>query len=262
MSQQRTSIGVPIAVAAVIIISLAALGYYQFVYLPSTPNETRTTSQTLNIKTVQINMTEGSAAKFDDAYTPNPAKLVIGINNSIIVFNDDKQSGGVPHTLTDRNGGFDTGIIQYGEKSKTILIDKPGTYNYFCVIHPTTMRGQIVVTQGSGSTQTTETTTTTQSSPTSTAPALSVSIPNGAAINQKINGYEPATVTVKVGANNTVTWTNNDGSPHTVTARDRSFDSKNMNAGDVFTFTFTKSGTFEYFCLYHPWMKGTVVVKS
>jgi len=62
--------------------------------------------------------------------------------------------------------------------------------------------------------------------------------------------------------NNTVEWKNNDDTPHTVTAVDKSFDSGNLNAGDVFTHTFTTPGTYQYSCSYHPWMKGTVIVKS
>ena len=65
-----------------------------------------------------------------------------------------------------------------------------------------------------------------------------------------------------IGVNNTVQWTNNDIAPHTVTAVDKSFDSGELNTGDTFTYTFTTPGTYQYGCSYHPWMKGTVIVKA
>jgi len=55
--------------------------------------------------------------------------------------------------------------------------------------------------------------------------------------------------TVPVGT--TVTWTNADSAPHTVTADDGSFVSGNMNTGDTFTFTFDEPGTYAYYCEYH-----------
>jgi len=69
-------------------------------------------------------------------------------------------------------------------------------------------------------------------------------------------------VTVVIGVNNTVTWVNNDSAPHTVTADDGSFDSGNIAPAGTFTFTFTRPGTYEYYCAYHNWMLGTVIVKA
>ena len=69
-------------------------------------------------------------------------------------------------------------------------------------------------------------------------------------------------IDVVIGVNNTVVWTNKDSTPHTVTSTTKLFDSGNMNAGDTFTFTFTTPGTYSYVCSYHPWMKGTVIVKG
>jgi len=55
---------------------------------------------------------------------------------------------------------------------------------------------------------------------------------------------------------------NNDNAAHTVTAKDGSFDSGNMGSGSSYTHTFTTPGTYRYFCAYHSWMVGTVVVKA
>jgi plastocyanin len=70
--------------------------------------------------------------------------------------------------------------------------------------------------------------------------------------------FDPADVEVAAGT--TVTWTNNDGTPHRVKANDDSFDSDDMSQGDTFEHTFDTAGTFDYICAIHPSMKGTVTV--
>jgi plastocyanin len=72
--------------------------------------------------------------------------------------------------------------------------------------------------------------------------------------------FGPATVTVKVG--DTVTWTNEDQDPHTVTSQDRNgpLRSATMNTGDSYQYKFTKAGSYAYLCTIHPFMTGTVVV--
>jgi plastocyanin len=42
----------------------------------------------------------------------------------------------------------------------------------------------------------------------------------------------------------------------------QSFDSTNMNKGDIFKVTLTIPGTYLYHCTYHSWMKGTIIVKA
>jgi len=87
-----------------------------------------------------------------------------------------------------------------------------------------------------------------------------VVIPNGAAANTNSPGYTPNIITVVIGMNSTVTWVNKDIAPHTVTATNKAFDSGNLNPGASFTFTFTLPGTYTYYCSYHSWMKGEVIV--
>ena len=72
--------------------------------------------------------------------------------------------------------------------------------------------------------------------------------------------FSPTTLTVKAGT--TVTWTNNDGMVHTVTADDASFDSGNIAmTGGKYSKVFSTAGTYTYHCTIHPTMKGTIVVK-
>ena len=67
-----------------------------------------------------------------------------------------------------------------------------------------------------------------------------------------------APLTVQVGT--TVTWTNADQMHHTVTAASGSFDSGDLGQGATFSYTFTKEGTYDYTCTYHPNMLGQVIV--
>ena len=69
----------------------------------------------------------------------------------------------------------------------------------------------------------------------------------------------PATITIPVGT--TVRWTNHDDIPHTVVSDDKTFKSKALDTDEQFTYTFTKAGTYNYFCSIHPKMTAVVVVK-
>ncbi|WP_236572824.1 cupredoxin domain-containing protein [Streptomyces sp. GS7] len=70
--------------------------------------------------------------------------------------------------------------------------------------------------------------------------------------------FSPSTLTVSKGT--TVTWTNEDRAPHTVTGSG-GLNSPTLWGGDSYTFTFKTAGTFSYGCDIHPFMHGTVVVK-
>ncbi|MGZ4860700.1 MAG: cupredoxin domain-containing protein [Candidatus Angelobacter sp.] len=71
--------------------------------------------------------------------------------------------------------------------------------------------------------------------------------------------FSPGTITVAAGS--TVRWTNHDDIPHNVVSADKSFKSKAMDTDENFSFTFTKPGTYSYFCSIHPKMTGKVVVQ-
>jgi amicyanin len=71
--------------------------------------------------------------------------------------------------------------------------------------------------------------------------------------------FTPATVTVAAGS--TIRWTNRDDIPHNVVSEDKSFKSKAMDTDEQFSYTFTKPGTYSYFCSIHPKMTGKIVVQ-
>ena len=73
--------------------------------------------------------------------------------------------------------------------------------------------------------------------------------------------FKPKALSVTVGT--TVTWVNRDDVPHTATSEGdtKVFDSKALDTDDKYSFTFTKPGTYKYYCKIHSHMTGTVVVK-
>jgi len=78
--------------------------------------------------------------------------------------------------------------------------------------------------------------------------------------------FIPSTVVITVGG--TVTWENTDTAAHTSSSGtptdgpDGVFDSSLIMAGGSYSHTFDTAGTFDYFCMVHPWMQGTVIVEA
>ncbi len=79
-------------------------------------------------------------------------------------------------------------------------------------------------------------------------------------VHVKNFAFVPDKVTINAGQ--TVRFVQDDDTPHTVTAVDKSFDSGNLDKGQSWTHTFDKAGTYAYVCAYHATMKGTVVVRE
>jgi plastocyanin len=79
-----------------------------------------------------------------------------------------------------------------------------------------------------------------------------------AAVSIKNMAFSPDTITVKTGT--TVTWTNMDDVPHTVTEISGLFNSANLAAGSYYSYTFNTAGSFTYHCLIHAMMKNGLVI--
>ena len=77
--------------------------------------------------------------------------------------------------------------------------------------------------------------------------------------------FTPQNVTVIIGTNNTVQWTNKDSADHSVVSDQGdsiSFNSGALGPGQTFVYTFSTPGVYPYYCSFHPgWMKGTITVK-
>jgi plastocyanin len=77
----------------------------------------------------------------------------------------------------------------------------------------------------------------------------------------KIDNFSFTPHTLKVAPGTTVTWVNRDDIPHTVVSTNQLFKSKALDTDDKFSYTFTKAGSYAYFCSLHPKMTGEVVVE-
>ena len=175
----------------------------------------------------------------DDAGGFVPGELTIDLGQTVAFINAHHDE----HTAT--GSGFDTGVIASGDVA-TVTLDTAGRFAYACQIHPV-MTGSIGVRGADGVVP--ETQSASQEVP---ADATTVRIVNLA--------FNPAEVTISTGS--TVSWTNDDSVPHTVTSTDGVFDSGIFDPGANFTWTFDQPGSFPYACQIHPQMQGTVIAEG
>ena len=155
----------------------------------------------------------------------------------------------VAHTVTsalDFGETFDSSLISAGEIYTLDTNDlEIGEYEYLCIIHPW-MVATIVIEAPVEQTK--------------------VLIPLGSAILEDEQlYYDPEVLNISIGT--TVIWNNVDNTMHTATSGtpdngfDGVFDSDILSVGDTFEFIFNDSGTYNYYCILHPWMVGTVNVE-
>ena len=94
-----------------------------------------------------------------------------------------------------------------------------------------------------------------------------ISIPQGTAVPgcETTNAcFSPAMVSINAG--DTVEWVNEPTAAHTVTGGSPAmgpsggFDSSLLMANANYAFTFDEAGSYDYFCMIHPWMSGTVII--
>jgi plastocyanin len=168
----------------------------------------------------------------------DPSSLTIAPGTAVTWENADVDR----HRLRTTSGpvDFDSGNLEPGD-SFTFTFNTEGTYSYLDDRNDDNPNyyGTVIVASGGGEPPT---------DPPSTGTTVDI-------VNRL---FRPANITISAGT--TVTWRNVDDRPHTVTARDRSFDSGIFDTGGSWQRTFNSAGTFEYFCILHPDMVGTVTV--
>lgn len=82
-----------------------------------------------------------------------------------------------------------------------------------------------------------------------------------AKVEVKIDNFAFTPQELTIAAGTTVEWVNRDDIPHVVVSDDKkTFKSKALDTDEKFSFTFTKPGTYTYFCSIHPKMTGKVIV--
>lgn len=104
---------------------------------------------------------------------------------------------------------------------------------------------------------------------TTTSATTHIAIPSGTGASQALN-FSPQTVKVVIGINNTVTWTNNDNTNHTIifdsapsgVSLTSLTDPNNLVAGNSYSVTLSTAGTYQFHCEIHSWMHGTITVAA
>jgi len=231
----------------------------------------------------QVDTAEGSGGpgceETNECYIPYSITITVGDTvqwNNVDTAAHTVTSGSIQDGAT---GLFDSSLFMSGETFE-FTFDEAGTYDYFCMVHPW-MTGIVVVTDGTEMVveepveepivmePEPEPLPEPTLEPQSDLPmSLTISAPDGSGVpgcEETNECYIPYDATVAVGA--TVTWSNDDTAAHTVTSGNVNagptgvFDSGLFMAGATFEFTFDEAGTYDYFCMVHPWMTGIIHVE-
>ncbi|QLH07239.1 cupredoxin domain-containing protein [Nitrosopumilus ureiphilus] len=190
-----------------------------------------------------ITILEGSTQQGNPDYDPDVAVVPQGY--TVEWTNADS----LVHTVTSSEGfgeTFDSSMIDVGGIFTLDTTDlEIGEHEYVCSLHPYMVATLIIEAP---------------KEPTK------ITIPEGAAILEEGQiFYDPEAIDVAVGT--TVLWENVDNTMHTATSgnpdsgADGVFDSDILSTGDTYEFTFTDAGNYDYYCILHPWMVGTVNVE-
>ena len=87
---------------------------------------------------------------------------------------------------------------------------------------------------------------------------LTIHIPKGSFHPATHRSFDPTEIIINKGE--TITWVNEERTPHTVTSKEKSLFDSLIKQNEVFSYQFDKVGTFEFGCSLHPWMHGTINV--
>jgi len=91
-------------------------------------------------------------------------------------------------------------------------------------------------------------------------PANTVSVSDNTITIMK-NAFIPANLTVTAGS--TVRWVNGDDHPHRIEFSNKEFTTSTylLAAGQSFSMRFDSRGTYDYDCMIHPYMQGSITVE-
>ena len=188
----------------------------------------------------------------DTGYTPSVLNARAGDTVTWV------NRGQAPHTAT--GGGFNLTFAP-GACASTVL-QKPGTIQYVCTYHPYMKASIVVAAALPGVVVGKANSTKASGAPGATKPAAAAPVSKGKTKTVEIKvaemSFTPAMATANVG--DTVSWVNVGKIPHTVTAKDGSFDKTPLAPGERFNYVVRKEGNFPYTCTYHPGMDGSLMV--
>ncbi|HSD58385.1 MAG TPA: cupredoxin domain-containing protein [Methanotrichaceae archaeon] len=191
----------------------------------------------------------------------DPDVITVPAGTTVVWTNLDS----APHTVTSTRGIFDSGVMDEGE-SFSYTFQDPGTYDYYCLLHPY-MKAKVIVTPSegprpaaAGMSQVEEGRVEEGRAEEGESEESRSAVAHGQSVLVEIkeHTYEPDSITVPVGT--TVVWRNFDPVPHTATSTTGLFDSGLLDQGENFSYTFQDTGTYDYYCPIHPYMKAKVIV--
>lgn len=188
-----------------------------------------------------IEILTNSETKGNQHYKPNIATVSQG---QIVEWTNSDSTQHTVTSSTDFGETFDSTLDAGAVYTLDTTDLAAGQHEYVCIVHPW-MTSTLIITKEAHA---------------------KVTIPQGAAIPK--DGqiyYDPEIINVSAGT--TITWENMDSTIHTTTSgtpdtgADEIFDSDIFGEGDTFEHTFTKAGSYDYYCILHAWMVGTVNVE-
>ncbi|MGI0101899.1 MAG: cupredoxin domain-containing protein [Nitrosotalea sp.] len=234
----------------------------------------------------------------------NPDVVTVTPGTTVTWTNADS----VSHTVTSGNPSdnqtgtvFDSSLVRPAATYSFTFKD-PGTYNYFCQLHPW-MTGQVIVAAATSSTSNNTPTTSMPSSssqPSTTSGNSMSSMPSSSSQPSTTSGNSMSSMPSSSGTNivitsgsatftsceqtstcfgpdvlyvapgSTVTWKNNDivshnityGSPESSNSVTPIFNSNTLAPGQTFTYQFSHPGFYSYYDKSYQWETGLVIVKA
>jgi len=207
-------------------------------------------------------------------------------------------SGTVDGFAATADETFDSGILQFGD-SFEYTADTAGEFPYYCMLH-VWMQGVLIVEEEVHAAEAqaeadaaaqaeadaaaqaeadaaaqaeadaaaqAEADAAAQAEADAAPQTHTVDAPAGTSVpgcEETNSCFTPADITINAG--DTVEWNNIDTAAHTVTSGSPAdgpsgvFDSSLLMADATFAFTFEDAGEYDYFCMVHPWMVGSVSV--
>ncbi len=81
------------------------------------------------------------------------------------------------------------------------------------------------------------------------------------AMEVRVDNFTFALDTLTIPVNSTITWVNKDDVPHVIASSDGLFKSKALDTDDRYSYTFSKAGSYSYYCSIHPKMVGKILVR-
>lgn len=170
-----------------------------------------------------------------------PAAITVDAGTTVTWVN----TGQARHTVAADDGSFHSPDVRAGATYQQAF-STPGTYSYFCDIHPE-MKGTISVRGAAGE-------------PPPAAPPTTEPPPVTASGDVRIADFSFSPRSITITAGDSLTFVNTGAARHSATAKDGSFDTGLLSRGATSRRTFRNAGTFSYFCTIHPSMTGTVLV--